>query len=39
MFVLDGMSWDIPCDIERIAEMKASEISGMLLDKSYFNDR
>lgn len=38
MFTVDGMLWDLPCDIERKAEMQASEISGMLLDKHYFND-
>lgn len=35
---IDGVEWDYPCDIERVAEVTASEISGMLLDKSYFND-
>ena len=38
MFTIDGNSWDVPCKIERISEIRASEISGMLLDKSYFND-
>lgn len=38
MFTVDGMLWDLPCDIERKTEMQASEISGMLLDKHYFND-
>ena len=38
MFTVDGMLWDLPCDIERKAEMQTSEISGMLLDKHYFND-
>lgn len=38
MFSIDGLTWDIPCDIERTAEISASEISGMMLDKSYFND-
>ena len=35
---IDGMSWDIPCTIERTAEMTSSEISGMLMNKQYFND-
>ena len=35
---IDGNAWDYPCRIEREAEMTASEISGMMLDKSYFND-
>ena len=38
MFTIDGITWDYPCSIERVAEMTPSEISGMLLDKSYFND-
>ena len=38
MFSVDGMQWTLPCDIERVAELTASEISGMLLDKNYFND-
>ena len=38
MFTVDGMQWDFPCDIERTAAMTASEISGMLLNKQYFND-
>ena len=39
MISIDGITWDnILCSIERVAEIEASEISGMLLDKSYFND-
>ena len=38
MFSIDGQQWNVPCRIERAAEMTASEISGLLLDKSYFND-
>lgn len=38
MFTVDGMLWDFPCDINRTAEMSESEISGMLLNKQYFND-
>ncbi len=38
MWYVDGLSWDIPCTIERVAEVTASEISGMLLNKQYFND-
>lgn len=38
MFTLDGFKWDVSCKIKRKAEMTASEISGLLLDKSYFND-
>lgn len=35
---IDGIEWDVPCDIDRVSEITASDISGMLLDKSYFND-
>ena len=38
MFSIDGMQWSYPCRIVRTAEVTASEISGLLLDKSYFND-
>jgi hypothetical protein len=38
MFTIDGIEWDVPCNIDRTAEMQASDISGMLLDKTYFND-
>lgn len=38
MFTIDGITWQYPCQIERTAEMTASEISGLMLDKSYFND-
>lgn len=37
-FIIDGIPWDVPCSVKRTAEMTASEISGMLLDKTYFND-
>lgn len=35
---IDGFEWSVPCKVERTAEMRPSEISGVLLDKSYFND-
>lgn len=38
MWSIDGNEWDIPCTVERVSEMESSEISGMMLDKSYFND-
>lgn len=38
MFTIDGIEWDIPCTIERVSEVTSSEISGMLLNKQYFND-
>ena len=37
-FSIDGFSWEIPCTVERNAEMTASDISGMLLDRTIFND-
>lgn len=38
MFSVDGLTWPYPCSIERVAEISPSEISGLMLDKSYFND-
>lgn len=38
MITIDGNQWPVPCDIERVAEVTPSEISGMMLDKTYFND-
>jgi hypothetical protein len=38
MWSIDGSNWDVPCTIEREAEVTASEVSGMLLNKQYFND-
>lgn len=38
MITIDGYEWDVPCDVERAAEMTPSEISGLMLDRSYFND-
>ncbi len=38
MFTVDNVDWDIPCTIERVAEIKASDISGVMLDGTYFND-
>lgn len=37
-FSIDGVVFDYHCTINRTSEMTASEISGLLLDKSYFND-
>lgn len=37
-FTVDGVEWNIPCTIERTAEITASEISGLLLNRNYFND-
>ena len=38
MFTIDNYIWPWPCAIERQAELKPSEISGLMLDRSYFND-
>lgn len=38
MFTLDGIQWPVPCAIERVAEVRPSQISGLMLDRSYFND-
>ena len=38
MFSIDRYSWPWPCDVERVSEMKPSKISGLMLDKNYFND-
>lgn len=38
MFSVDGMEFNMPCSIERKANLTASEVSGMLLDKTYMND-
>lgn len=37
-FTIDGIKWNFPCTIEREAEVTPSEISGMMLNKTYFND-
>lgn len=37
-FTIDGVDFKGICDISRIATIKASEISGLMLDKTYFND-
>lgn len=38
MFEVDGLTWRWPCDIAREAEVRPSGISGLMLDKRYFND-
>lgn len=38
MFTIDGTRWPWPCAITRTAQIRASDISGQLLDKTYFND-
>lgn len=38
IFSVDGIQWKYGCTVEKIAEMPPSEISGLMLDKTYFND-
>lgn len=38
MFTIDGITWQWPCKIIRTSEVKSSDISGMMMDKSWFND-
>ncbi len=38
MFTIDGVQYNVECSIEREAEIKASDISGMLLDGTIFWD-
>lgn len=38
MFTIDGIEYNVECSIDREAEIKASDISGMLLDGSIFWD-
>lgn len=37
-FYVDDYACELPCDVTRVSEMRSSEISGMMLDKTYFND-
>ena len=37
-FTVDGVSFMGLCEISRVSDIKASDISGLLLDKTYFND-
>lgn len=38
MLTIDGITYDVKCEIRRTAELTASDISGLMLDGSYFND-
>lgn len=38
MIRIDGLDFDVKCEVERAAEMTPSSISGLMLDRSYFND-
>lgn len=35
---VDGTEFNLPCNIDREAEIQASEISGLMLNRQYFND-
>lgn len=35
---VDGITYHMICDIKRTAVIKSSDLSGLLLDKTYFND-
>ena len=37
-FTVDNIQWQYPVDITRVAEMRASDVSGLMLDGSYYND-
>lgn len=37
-FSVDDIEYSVVCSIKRTSEVRPSEISGALLDKSYFND-
>ena len=38
MLTIDGITYDVKCEIRRTAELTASDICGLMLDGSYFND-
>ena len=38
MFTIDGVNYNVRCSIEREAEIKLSDISGLMLDGHIFND-
>lgn len=38
MIIIDGITFDVKAEITREAMVTASEISGLMLDGSYFND-
>lgn len=35
---IDGVEWQMPCQIVRTSEVKATDISGFMMNGSYFND-
>ena len=38
MFTIDGITYNVFCDIERQVEIKGSDLSGMLLNKQNYKD-
>lgn len=38
MFMIDNTEWPYPVDITRNAEIRSSDVSGEMLDGSYYND-
>lgn len=38
MIILDGIPWDVTPKIKRISTVKSSDLSGDMMDGSYFND-
>ena len=38
MLTIDGIQYDVKCEVKRTANVTSSDISGMTLDKNYFND-
>ena len=35
---IDGVQYDVSCEVHRIAAIESTDISGYMLDRSYFND-
>ena len=36
--IIDGITYEVACGVKRNARMVSSDISGTMLDGSYFND-
>ena len=37
-FTIDGMSWPMEVRVERNSEVRSSDLSGWMMDGSFFND-
>ena len=35
---IDDKDWNYPCTVERTGDIESSDISGVMLDRNYFND-